>query len=119
MAVFLVGALTLVMHVIGCLWYYLVNSNGVWIPPFDFIEAGNSEIYRFYYEENDWVSRYITCLYNALMALGGNEMGPRTDIEIITMFFILEGCVIFESIFIGEFTFAIDQGSIKQKFFQE
>jgi hypothetical protein len=108
MAFYLVLALTLVMHVIACLWYWLVNRNGVWIPPFDFIEAGNSEIYRFYYEDTSWEQRYITCLYNALMALGGNEMGPRTDLEIITMFFILEGGVIFGSIFIGEFTFAID-----------
>jgi hypothetical protein len=95
------------MHVIACLWYFLVISDEQWIPPIDFIEAGNSEIYRFYYPESDWQARYITCLYYALMAFGGNEMGPRTNIEIFMMYVILVFCVIAGSIFLGEITVAV------------
>ena len=105
------------MHITACVWYYIISQNQIWIPPLDFIEAGNSEIYRFYYPESGVWNRYITSIYYAMLCLGGNEMGPRTDFEVIVMFFILAGYQKFGSFFVGEFTVAIAQGSEKTKFF--
>ena len=42
---FLVFLLFVIMHVVGCVWFLVVRDDKVWIPPPDFIEAGNPEIY--------------------------------------------------------------------------
>ena len=42
---FLVFLLFVIMHVVGCIWFLKVRDDMLWIPPPDFIEAGNPEIY--------------------------------------------------------------------------
>lgn len=64
------------MHCVGCLWNYICQTDRYWIPPLDWVNAGNySKIYRFY-DETDFY-KYLINLYNAVLFLGGNEMGPR------------------------------------------
>lgn len=33
----LILTLLLIMHIIGCIWFYIVSAEGVWVPPLDFI----------------------------------------------------------------------------------
>ena len=77
------------MHIIGCVWYLITAIEKIWIPPKDFIYAGDPTIYRFWYYETPLMERYLTMLYCAVLALGGNEMGPRTDLELGLVFSIL------------------------------
>jgi hypothetical protein len=45
-------------------------------------------------------------------------MGPRTNAEIVTIFFILVGLIIVNAIVFGEITVLIEQGSQKSTFYQ-
>jgi len=101
------------MHILGCTWYYIVAVLGSdqWIPPLDFIWAGSDKIYQFYTKDTTY--RYMVSLYCAVLALGGNEMGPRTDSEIILMLLILLGCAILNANIFGEMTVLVQVGSRK------
>lgn len=73
----IVFLLMVTMHIISCGWYFLCRDDEVWIPCLDFVWAGiYPRIYRFY-SKDDWY-KYLVCLYQAILFLGGNEMGPRT-----------------------------------------
>ena len=61
----------------------------------------------------------MVSLYCAVLALGGNEMGPRTDIEIVLMLLILLGCAILNANIFGEMTVLVQVGSRKSSQFQE
>jgi len=93
----LIFTLILVMHVVGCFWHAVCidgGTNDLWIPPLDFVWASKyPQIYSMY--EKDITHRYLIFLYNAVLFLGGNEMGPRSDTEIAVCIIIL----IFMSIF--------------------
>jgi len=108
------------MHILGCFWFIVISAEKEWIPPLDFIYAGTPKIKRFYDEtETDVTYRYLVSLYCAVLALGGNEMGPRTDFEITTMIMILLGCTIFNANIFGEMTVLVQMGSRKATGFQE
>ena len=73
--------LVLILHVIGCIWFFVVdNDTKVWAPPIDFVYVQRAEYLRFY--DLDEVSssyQYWVSIYYAIAALGGNEMGSRTN----------------------------------------
>jgi len=72
------------------------------VPPLDFIWAGSDRIYDFY--SKGTIQKYFISLYNAVLALGGNEMGPRSTGEIGIMIMILLGCAIINANIFGEMT---------------
>ena len=45
--------LLLLMHVIGCTWFFLVDGvdDAEWVPPLDFIYVNRGEYFRFYDKE--------------------------------------------------------------------
>lgn len=90
--------LFLTMHCIGCLWFTIVMIDQVWSPPLDFLWVSRPTYYRFY--DSDQVNplyQYLVSLYTAVLALGGNEMGPRTNMEIVIMFTILIGLTMYNA----------------------
>ena len=74
-----------------------------------------SNLWDFY--EQDTVYRYMVSLYCAVLCLGGNEMGPRSDGEIVIMIFILLGCAILNAVIFGEMTYLVQTGSRKETMF--
>ena len=44
-----------------------------------------------------------------MLALGGNEMGPRTNVEIMTMFGILIGLTMYNAQIFGEMTVLVSE----------
>ena len=47
----LIFDLFLIMHLLGCSWYYVVAilpDDNVWAPPLDFIWVSRPQYYRFY-----------------------------------------------------------------------
>jgi hypothetical protein len=48
--------------------------------------------------------------------LSGNEIGPRTDWEIIIVFSLLVICMVIGSIFVGEFSNLVTSSSEKETF---
>jgi hypothetical protein len=76
---YLVFQLLLMMHMIASLWYTICKDDGLWIPPSKWVYAGMyPKVYDIYNDEDYY--KYLLFLYNAMLFLGGNEMGPRTNI---------------------------------------
>lgn len=81
--------LVLYVHLVACIWYYLVRQKMDWVPPLDFMwyqiyesygdldlfddvsDIYSSSVYRKY-----WMS-----VYHSVLMLTGNEVGPRTTVE--------------------------------------
>ena len=90
----------------------------VWVPPLDFYYMTSDNIYRFYDDtQTDTLYRYLVSLYSAVLALGGNEMGPRTDFEILAIFIILLFCAILNANIFGEMTVLVTESSRKSTTF--
>ena len=114
----LILTLLLIMHIIGCIWYIVVKFEQKWVPPLDFIYVQRGSYYRFYdlEEVNDWY-QYMVVLYMAVLALGGNEMGPRTTPEIIYVFVVLIGLILYNAVIFGEMTVLVSDISKKESSF--
>ena len=98
---YLVFQLLLMMHIVGSTWYYICKQEQYWIPPLDFVYAGRyPKIYRFYGNSDTY--KYLVNLYNAVLFLGGNEMGPRTNLEICLCTIILVCMAIFNAWLFGD-----------------
>lgn len=109
----LIFDLFLIMHLLGCMWFFVVAilpEDNVWAPPLDFIWVSRPNYYRFY--DTDEVSplyQYLVVLYTAVLALGGNEMGPRTNTEIIVMFGILIFLTMYNALIFGDMTVLVSE----------
>lgn len=114
----LVFLLFLMMHGVGCLWHLITDQEKLWIVPLDFVHAGiYPQIYRYYNEKDGF--KYIVSLYTSLMFLGGNEMGPRTDIEMIVCPIILIILAIFNAWLFGDMAVLSEMNGRKQAKFQQ
>jgi len=116
----LILTLLLIMHIIGCIWFIVVSVERKWVPPLDFIYVQRGSYYRFYdlEEVTDWY-QYMVVLYMAVLALGGNEMGPRTTLEIIYIFVVLIGLILYNAVIFGEMTVLVGEVSKKESDFQQ
>ena len=70
------------------------------------------KIYRFYGKSDFY--KYICSLYNAVLFLGGNEMGPRTNAEIILCTSLLVGMTIFNAALFGDMAVLTEMSGRKQ-----
>ena len=68
----------------------------MWVPPLDFIYY-STVIY-----EQKTSLKYWYAIYNAVLLLGGNEMGPRTDLELLVINIALILCAIINANIFGE-----------------
>ena len=115
----LILTLLLIMHIIGCIWYTVVSIEQRWVPPLDFIYVQRGSYYRFYdLEEVNYWYQYMVVLYMAVLALGGNEMGPRSTVEIIYVFVVLIGLILYNAVIFGEMTVLVSDISKKESSFQ-
>lgn len=97
----LIFYLFLMMHIVGCLWNFVVHMEEIWIITLDFVHAGLfPKIYHFY--KKDMSYKYLCALYTSLMFLGGNEMGPRTDTELLMSSMLLIVLAIFNAWLFGD-----------------
>jgi len=77
------------------------------VPPLDFIYY-STDVYQQSIFYQYWVS-----LYNAVLMLGGNEMGPRTDFEIFFISMVLIACAIINANIFGEMAVLVQVASRK------
>lgn len=110
----LIFLLILAMHIIACFWYVITTIEELWIIPLDFKYAGNyDKIYHFYLPEHQPSLKYVQQFYNSLLFLGGNEMGPRTTLELFLAPCIMIMLAIFNAWLFGEMAMLIEQTSVK------
>ena len=55
----------------------------------------------------------------AVLALGGNEMGPRTTFEIAFIFIVLISLILYNAVIFGEMTVLVSEVSKKESGFQQ
>lgn len=102
------------MHCIGCFWFIIVGIDKVWAPPLDFIYVQRNEYNRFYDQEQvTQTYQFLVVLYLGVLALGGNEMGPRTDTEILAMFFVLTLLILVNAFVFGQMSVLVTEASAK------
>ena len=66
--------LLLYIHVTGCAWFYVISMNQKWLPAqFQFYEENRQMLY-----ESNWYDQYPVAVYNAILALTGNDIFPST-----------------------------------------
>lgn len=75
------------IHVIGCLWYYIVDKDEVWVPQKDYIWNDSPYLYELY---NAGLTRkYFISLYTGIYLISSNEMCPATNRQIILAFCVM------------------------------
>ena len=104
--------LILILHIIGCFWFFVIDAelNKIWAPPIDFIYVQRNEYLRFYdMEEVNWQYQYWVSVYYAMAALGGNEMGARTNMQLVFWFLVLIFLVLFNGYIFGQMTIRVGE----------
>lgn len=78
-------------------------------------------VYNRFYDEDvsSPLYQYVVVLYCSVLALGGNEMGPRSNSEIIAMIGILVGLTMYNALIFGEMSVLVGEVSKKANGFQE
>ena len=82
----LIFFLFLYIHVIGCLWFYVVREEETWIPWKDtiFEDENSTELYGSTFER-----QYLIAFYTAYFLISSGEMMPTSNLEIILAFVIM------------------------------
>ena len=107
--------LFLVIHIVGCIWFWVAKQNEEWIPPYDFIVLPQGTNL---YNENIFY-QYWSSIYNSIIMLASNELGPRTPFEYIFIsIMMIAGALINANIF-GEMAVLVQVMTKKQAKFQE
>lgn len=105
--------LILFLHCLGCGWFFIVKQTEKWIPPLDYVFIDTT-----IYTENHFM-QYCTSLYHAVLMLGGNDVGPRGEYELIFTSVILIFCAIVNAIILGNFAVMLQSLNRKSSMFQE
>ena len=58
-------------------------------------------------------------LYLGVLALGGNEMGPRSSVEIGVMFFMLVGLILVNAYVFGQMSVLVSEAQAKSSALQK
>jgi len=88
------------------------------VAPLDFIYVSRSGYLRFYDKEQvtEWF-QYLVCLYVAFLGIGGNEMGPRTDGEILYIILVMVYLVLYNAFIFGQMSVLVSEVSKKESEF--
>jgi hypothetical protein len=110
--VHLMFLLFLYLHCLACIWFWICDKGKVWVPPLDFIDYTKSDLY-----ETNMSRKYLMSLYNAVLLLGGNEIGPRTWYEAVFVTFIMLLSAIINANIFGEMAVLVELISRKSSKF--
>lgn len=105
--------LILYLHCLGCLWFFIVKQNEIWIPPLDYIYLktglfGESQLYQ-----------YSLSIYHALLILGINDIGPRNTFQMIFICVMLIVSAIINASIFGNMTVLLQSLNHKASNFQK
>lgn len=105
------------MHIFACLWHYVTQERSLWIPALDWVHAGQyPTIYRIYTTNDSY--QYLVALYYSVLFVGGNEIGPRSDTEIIVCTCILVFMAMYNATVFGDMAVLTEESGKKQAKFQ-
>lgn len=101
--------LGVLLHVIGCIWYIIVRQDKDWIPYQD-LEMHKTSLY----DSALW-SKYVVCLYEGIWLIFGQEIAPRSLLEIWGACFALTLGMVITSYLFGEMLMIISRLGLKYK----
>lgn len=105
--IYLIFEMFLYIHVMGCIWYFVVDIEEKWIPNMDFIWYGSPQVYDFYYTHT--TRSYWTSFYIGFYLFGVGEVCPRTQPEILVAIPILILSSIMNGLIIGNMALYISE----------
>lgn len=114
--------LILYFHLKGCLWYFVCVDAKIWNTPSDWkLYSVPTSIHRmqFYNDELTTPSmRYWMSFYTSVIMIKGNEIGPRSQIEIVVCSFILIFDLIVAGNIFGNVSVLVQMSNRKAQSFQ-
>ncbi|CDW78253.1 UNKNOWN [Stylonychia lemnae] len=66
-----------VIHMLGCLYYYVCTINKTWYPPSDSLQPDALN----FYNDQDYVEKYWTAIYYAVLIYSVNDIGATAVVE--------------------------------------
>ena len=101
--------LFLLIHMLACAWYAnclenidVIDQTGramKWYPPLDWINYKESKLFT---DEISITEKYFISLYNGILIIGFNELGPVNANELALMTLMLLSCAIINAQLFGE-----------------
>lgn len=82
----LIFFLFLYVHVVGCLWFYIVTGDYNWVPKKDMIFE-NQFAYEIY--SSEFGRKYLLSFYTGYFLMTSGEMTPHNDTQIVLAFVIM------------------------------
>ena len=105
--------LILYLHCLGCLWFFIVKQNKIWIPPLDYIDL-MTELYS-----ESQLYQYSLSVYHAVLILGINDIGPRNTFQMIFISVMLIVSAIINASIFGNMTILLQSLNHKATNFQK
>ena len=91
----LIFNILLLCHLTACTWYWIVIYEDIWIPTYDYI-TGTTEFF-----EEDKFTQYVSVFYTGVLMVLGNEVGPRTNMQLAFLSSYLVGSAIINAHIFG------------------
>lgn len=105
--------LILYTHCIWWLWFYIVNDDESWIPPFENWD-GKTDLYN-----QSPLHQYLVALYYSVLMLAGNDMLPQGIVQIVFSAIFVLVALIINAIIFGNLAVIVQQMNRKQSSFHE
>jgi CRP-like cAMP-binding protein len=105
--------LGILLHVTGCAWFVIVRQEETWMPYQDLEKHGTG-----LYSSGLW-SRYLTILYQGIWLVFGQEIAPRSLLEIWAACFSLTIGMVITSYLFGEMLMIVSRLGLKYKIRQK
>ena len=114
-ALAMIFGLFLYLHVLACLWYYVIKDTEQWLCNFDFVFGGSHYLYEVY--SGSFARRYLRVFYIAFYIIAIGEMVPRRNIEILLISAImLASAILISNIFGSMAVLAVELNAKTIKF---
>lgn len=109
----MVAFLILYIHVLACVLWFIFSIDKKWIPQADFIYA-ETKLFR-----EDILKQYLSMCYHAIMVFGINEVGPKSDLEVIVVVVAMVISAMANAYIFGEMAVLVQEMDKKDIEFQE
>lgn len=107
----LIFFLFMYLHIVACIWFYLVKQDETWMPPFE----DNSGVHL--YDEGN-LYQYCTSLYYTVLLLTGNDLMPQSTLQIAFLTVLLLAAAIINANIFGNIAVLLQQLNRKTANFQ-
>ncbi len=103
----LIFFLIIYLHMVGCLWHFLIKQDEEWLPPLDYVWI-ETHFFEYDIPTKDYLS-----LYHSVLMLTGNDCGPRGNYQVIFLTIVLTLGAIVNAQLFGELAIIVSTLNVK------